>query len=323
MAWGVMIAGSCIELYTGYWLVFLRGMNQVVLSTRLAACVYGVKLLLSAVLLLAGLGLLAVPVASIMTGILPRLLARRVTRRLLADHFRKDHSRDRELVSKIWPTSWRMGMVGLSYNVLLAGFGAIITDTLGAKEYRYQFSYNVLHTVAGGMAGAWTFVKWPSVMQLRLANDLAGLRKLLWPRIWLQTLTFCALAGAAVVAGQPILDFIAPSKQLLPSFWFALLAVQALMEINYVFWTTLLTSENRIPSMWAAVATNMAALALGYGLVKTTNLGLGSFVLAPLVANLAFNYWYWPHAGAKLLGASWLRYMIKKPTAQPSIGPAT
>ena len=322
VAWGVMIAGSCLELYAGYWLVFLRGMNQVVLSTRMAACVYGLKLLLSAILLLAGLGLLAVPLASLVTGILPRLLARRVIRRLLAEQFRKDRSRDRELVSKIWPTSWRMGMVGLSYNVLLVGFGAIITETLGAKEYRYQFSYNVLHTVAGGMAGAWTFVKWPAVMQLRVANDLAGLRKLLWPRIWLQTLTFCGLAGAAVVAGQPILDFIAPSKELLPPFWFALLAVQALMEINYVFWTTLLTSENRIPSMWAAVATNLAALGLGFALVKATNLGLGSFVVAPLIANLAFNYWYWPRAGAKLLGESWFGYMFRKPTSPQSVSPA-
>jgi hypothetical protein len=130
------------------------------------------------------------------------------------------------------------------------------------------------------------------------------------------------LAAAAVVAGQPILDIIAPSKRLLPTFWLAILAVQALLEINYVFWTTLLTSENRIPSMWAAVATNMVALGLGYALVKTTNLGLGSFVLAPLVTNLAFNYWYWPQAGAKLLGESWFRYMFHKPAPPQSIPPA-
>jgi hypothetical protein len=314
IAWATLIVGSCLELYFGYWLVFLRGMNQLVVSSRASVAVYGLKLFLSVMLLLAGLGLLAVPLASLLTGTLPRLLARRFIRTILPDELCKDHTRDRELVSKIWPTSWRMGMVGFSYNILLVGFGAIITETLDDRlAYRYQFSHFVMHSACAGMAAVWTFVKWPIAMQLRLSNDLVSLRQVLWPRIWLQTLTFIVLATLAVLVGQPVLDFIAPGKQLLPRVWLALLAVQALLEVNYVFWTTLLTSENRIPSLWAAVATNVAALILGYVLVKSTDLGLGSFVLAPLLANVAFNYWFWPRSGAKLLGMSWFGYMFRKP----------
>lgn len=316
IAWATMIAGSCLELYFGYWLVFLRGMNQLVVSSRASAAVYGLKLLLSVIFLLIGLGLLAVPLASLMTGTLPRLLARRFIRAVLPDELWKNRARDRELVSRMWPTSWRMGMVGFSYNILLVGFGAIITETLGPHlAYRYQFSHFVMHSGCAGMAAVWTFVKWPIAMQLRLANDIVSLRQVLWPRIWLQTLTFAILATLAVLLGQQILDFIAPSKQLLPRFWLTLLAIQALLEVNYVFWTTLLTSENRIPSLRAAVATNLAALLLGYVLVKTTDLGLGSFVLAPLLANLAFNYWFWPRSGAKLLGMSWFRYMFRNPAS--------
>jgi hypothetical protein len=313
-AWGVTVAGSCLELYTGYWLVFLRGMDRIVLSSRLSAGIYGLKLLLSVILLLSNFGLLAVPIATLLTSTAQRLLARRFIRDAVPERFRKDHSRDRELVGRIWPTSWRMGLVGLSYNVLLVGFGAIIPETLGAKvAYRYQVSYQIMHSVCGGMAAVWTFVKWPLVMQLRVAHNFEGLRRLLWPRVWLQTITFMALAGGAVALGQPLLDVIAPNRYLLPRFWLTLLAVQALLETTYIFWTTLLTSENRIPSLWAAVVTNGVNLVLGYIFVKTTNIGLGAFVLAPLISGLCFNYWYWPKVGARSLGLSWFRFMFRRP----------
>src|SRR5688572_21708571 len=51
-AWVITIISACLELYTGYWVVFLRGLNQVVLSARLSSFVYGVRLVLSAGLLL-------------------------------------------------------------------------------------------------------------------------------------------------------------------------------------------------------------------------------------------------------------------------------
>ena len=313
LAWAITIISSCLELYTSYWLVFLRGMNHVLLSARLTAAFYGFKLLLSVALLLVGLGLMAVPISTLVSGLLQRLLARHFMKDALPAEWRMDRSRDRELIGKIWPTSWRMGLVGLSYNVLLIGTGAMITETLGAARlYIYLFSHQVMHNICGSMAAVWTYVKWPLIMQMRVAKDFAGMRELLWPRIWLQNVTFLALAGAAILFGPPLLEIIAPDKELLSRFWLTLLALHALLEINYVFWTTLLTSENRIPSLWTAVATNLMALAVAFVLVKATNLGLGAFVLAPLATGVAFNYWYWPQAGARLLGTNWIRYMFKR-----------
>jgi hypothetical protein len=318
-AWAITVVGSCIELYSGYWIVFLRGMNEVVLSSRLFSAIFALRLVLSVILLLRHFGLLAVPIATLIVGIVQRLIARRFISRAVPKEFRRDSSRDRELVARIWPTSWRMGVVGLSMNVMLVAFGAIIPATLGATlAYRYQFSQQVMLNICIGMAAVWTYVKWPLVVQLRVAHDFAGLRKLLWPRIWLQNATLLTLSTLAIVLGPSILHIIAPSKELLSRFWLILLAVQGVLDMQYSFWTTLLTSENRIPSMWAAMITNLAAIVVAYVLVKTTDLGLGSFVIAPFFCGLCFNYWYWPKVGARVLGTTWFAYMFRKPREEKS-----
>jgi hypothetical protein len=316
-AWGVTVVGSCLELYTGYWLVFLRGMNQVALSSRLAAGIYGLKLALSLTLLLWKFGLLAVPVATLIVGVAQRLIARRFIRQAVPEEFRNDSSRNRELVARIWPTSWRMGVVALSLNMMMVAFGAIITETLGADQaYKYQLSQHVMVNICLSTAAVWTAVKWPLVMQLRVANDLEGVRRVLWPRMWLKIATLLCLAAVAIAIGPPVLHIIAPKKEMLPRFWLILLAVLAVFDSQYTFWTTLLTSENRIPSMWAAFITNVCAIVVAYILVKTTELGLASFVVAPLLCGLAFNYWYWPRAGARALGVTWSEYIFHKPRAQ-------
>ena len=137
-----------------------------------------------------------------------------------------------------------MGVVALSMNVMLVAFGAIITETLGlAVAYRYQLSQHIMINICIGMAAVWTAVKWPLVMQLRVASDLSGLRSILWPRIWLQNASFLALGALAISIGPPLLHIIAPSKEIMPRFWLALLAVHAAFDMQYTFWTTLLTSE--------------------------------------------------------------------------------
>jgi hypothetical protein len=313
-AWIITIAGACLELYTGYWLVFLRGMNKMVLSARLSTAIYTIKLVLSIGLLLAGLGLLAVPISAVITGVFQRLAARKFARANWPANFVVDSGRDKELLARLWPNSWRLGLAGGSMNVMLVGFGAMISRLLDpALFYRYQFSHLIIYSVCMNMAAVWTMVKWPMVMQLRAANDFAGLRRLLWPRVWLQFWSFVALGGAAIFIAPPLLKIVAPTKELLPRFWLCVLALHALLEMQYAFWSTLLTAGNRVPSLWAAVITNLSSLLVAYILVKSTNLGLGAFVLAPLLTSSAFNFWYWPMAGARSLETSWFQYLLHRP----------
>jgi hypothetical protein len=243
-AWLVTIISACLELYTGYWLVFLRGLNKMVLSARLSTFIYGTKLLLSIGLLLAGGGLLAIPAATLVTGILQRFLARRYTIGALPEGVRIDPSRNSELTRAIWPNTWRTGLILLSINVMMTAFGKLITWKWGLGAfYPYHFSYQILYGVCMNMAAVWTFVKWPIVCQLRAADDQAAVQRILWPRVWLQILTYIALSASFIVIGPPALKWIAPDKELLPRFWLTFLALYAFLEMHYIFWTTLISTD--------------------------------------------------------------------------------
>ena len=312
LAWGITIISACLELYTGYWFVFLRGLNQVVLSARLSACIYGGRLVIAVALLLSGAGLLAVPIATLLTGVTQRMLARRITLQLMPKEFRLDGRRDRELIRAIWPNTWRMGLILLSINIMMIGFGKLITWKWGLGAfYPYHFSYQILYTVCMSMAGVWTLVKWPLICQLRALKDNAGVQKIIWPRIWLQILTYLGLSIGFIVAGPPILKWIAPDKELLPRIWLSLLGLYTFLEMQYVFWTTLISTENRIPSLWAAVFTNLATVVVSALLMQFTPLKIGAFIVGPLACGVAFNFWFWPRFGARTLNTTWLVFMTR------------
>ena len=313
-AWAVTLVASCLELYTGYLLVFLRGLNKVVLSARLSTAVYGTKLLVSVLLLLAGLGLLAVPVAALLTAVGQRWLARKFTLANLPNGVMETRHNYRNHLRSIWPNTWRLGAILLSINLVMSAFGKISTLQWGLGQfYPYYFSFQIIYGICTNMAGVWTHVKWPIVCQLRATGDSQGVQKLVWPRLWLQLLTFGVLALAAITIGPPVLKWVSPEKELLPRFWLSLMALYALLEMHYIFWATVISTENRVPSFWAVLATNLATVMVAYALVKLTGLGLGSFIVAPLACGLALNYWLWPKLGARSIGITWWRFMVAWP----------
>ena len=92
------------------------------------------------------------------------------------------------------------------------------------------------------------------------------------------------------------------------------------MELYLSFWISLISTENRIPFLWHAVATSLLSVALSLILIHTTSLGIGALVLAPFLAGSVFNYWYWPWASARSLKTQLFRFMFAGPQAVPGQG---
>jgi len=58
--------------------------------------------------------------------------------------------------------------------------------------------------------------------------------------------------------------------------------------MQFVTWSTLIATGNRLTYLWPTVATNILSLVLSLALVHFTSLGLGALVLGPLLAGLIF-----------------------------------
>jgi O-antigen/teichoic acid export membrane protein len=312
LAWVIALASATYEMYSGWWNTFLRSINEVIPGARYACFGYGLRLVLAGLLLLAGVGLLSVPIACGVSSLVIRHLSRRLCLKKLTPHADPVATQEemRTLLRILWPTSWRAGLqFSTSYFGALAGTFILVKVFRLAGNAEYGLSLQIAGLIQA-MSQTWVSVKWPVIGQLRAQHDLAALRRLLRPRVQLLTLTFVLMAACAWAFGQPLLHWIGSNKKMLPHGWFAVLLVNAFLEVHIVFWTTLLSLENRIPSLWPVVITTVAGLGLVVALVQFTSLGLASFVVAPLLAGSVFNYWYWPYAGARSLDTTWLRFMF-------------
>jgi O-antigen/teichoic acid export membrane protein len=312
VAWGATLMSGVWEVYASWWGVFLLSLNRVVRATQLNFLAYLVKLVLGCVLLLCGADLLSLPLAGLFAGLLHRALARRECLQVLAEFPRPSGPTDvKALLGKLWPNSWRQGLVTLSTYLSTNANALICLKVFGlAANAQFGLSTQII-AISQGMATVWTDVKWPLVFQLRTRQDHPGLRQMLWARVWLQIITFSLLAALAVAFGPTLLQWLGSEKKLLPVPWLVALAAQGLLDMQFSFWTCLLCTENRVPSLRATVVTSLASVVLVLSLVHFSSLGVPSLILGPLLARSIYNYWYWPLAGARSLRSTLLRFMLK------------
>jgi O-antigen/teichoic acid export membrane protein len=313
-AWVVTLISLAWDAYSNWWNVYLRNMNQVLPAARQGVWTQTVKILLTCGLLVGGAGLLSVPVATIVASFLQRWWARRQVLRLLEPGQDPGHRSDevKKLLATLWPNSWRVGVHLLSFYLAGQANTLICLKVLGlSASGQFGFSFQLI-TICAGMAQVWVFVKWPAVGQLRVKQDPAALRRLLWPRLWLLYATYAVLVTGVIFAVPALLHWRESDKALLPALWLTLLALNGFLELNNTFWNTLISTENRLPMVWPTLIGNLISLGLILLLTRTTALGLAAFVIAPLGVGLCYNYWKWPREGARSIGTSLFRFLFRR-----------
>lgn len=314
LAWALTLLSILWEIYSGWWNVFLRNLDRVLSSTRQVALAQAIKIALSCGLLLVGGGLLSVPLAGLVSALVQRYLARREVLAILGPEAGDaDPQTIRQLIAVLWPNSWRVGLQLFSNYLGSQANTLICLPLLGlAASGQYGFTLQLI-TICSSMAQVWTTVKWPYLGQLRVRQDLPAMQRVVWPRLWLQYATYLVLAGVVIGFVPWLLQVAQPDKSLLPMPWLGLLALHGFLEMNYVFWGTLISTENRTPFTWPIILSNLISFVLVLTLLKTTALGLGALVLAPLIVHGLYNHWKWPREGARSLGTTFWRFLLSGP----------
>ncbi|PWU11322.1 MAG: hypothetical protein C5B50_23540 [Verrucomicrobia bacterium] len=313
LAWAMTLLATVLDTYSSWAPVFLRGMDEVLLSVRITMAGMVVRYVVAVALLLAGGGLLSIPAGTLLGSILQQIIARRACLRRLARQPSDEKPRIREHLRTIWPNSWRQGLQSVSSSFLLQAYTQLGVSVFGLAVFgQYGLSSQLLNII-GGVAAVWTNVKWQIIGQQRARHDLIGIQRTYWPRMWLQFLTFIVLAAGMLLFGQPVLNWIGHGKHLMPLPWLALLSLNAFLEMQASIWGTLIATGNRIPYLWPGVAGSVLAFVLALILLHTTSIGLGAFAAGPLIAQSLFNYWYWPRYAAREIGTSWARFVFRGP----------
>ena len=322
LAWAVTLVSTVFDIYWNWWTTYLIGLNEVRAAARISVLAMSVKLVLSATLLLSGAGLLSVPIATLFSSALQRGLARRLCLAWLQGHPPPAAVEVNKYFRILWPNAWRLGVQFLSGYLTVNANTAICLAAFGlTANARYGLSVQLM-AIATGMASVWFSVKLPLINQCHARHEYSELRRILWPRVWLQIITFLLLASMVVLLGPALLKWFGSHKQMLSVPWLAVLMLYTFLEMQFSVWTTLMATGNRLPHLWPTVATYIFSLILSLALVHFTTLGLGALVLGPLLAGAVFNYWYWPPFAARGIGTTLFRFLFFGPAPPRPSAPA-
>jgi O-antigen/teichoic acid export membrane protein len=319
LAWGTTLAATVFDIYWNWWSTCLFGMNEVRSAARIGLLAMLVRLAVAGALLLSGAGLLSVPIGILVSNVIWRGLARLKCLALLKDQPRPEKIDIKENLRILWPNSWRLGIQFMSGYLTINANTAICLAAFGlAANARYGLSVQLMN-IAAEMAAVWTSTKWPQIAQFQSRHEPLSIQRVLWPRFWLQNITFLILAGGIVFCGPTLLQWWGSGKEMLPATWLIVLMSYAFLNMQFVMWSTLIATGNRLSYLWPTVATNVLSLALSLALVHFTTLGLGALVLGPLLAGIIFNYWYWPPFAAKGIGTTLFHFIFLGPSIKKRI----
>jgi hypothetical protein len=311
LAWAATLVSTLFDIYSGFWSLFVQSMNQVLVGVRIGIVAQVLRLAVTAVLLVCGVGLLSMPLGALAGSVLGRSWARAKCLELLAGQPRPEKTDPKETFAVLWPNSWRTGVQMVAGYLTANGNTQVCAYVLGLRATaEYGLSVQLVG-VALGMASVWTAVKWPLAGQYIARHDYQALRQMLRPRVWLQYLSFLIMAAGLILCGPCLLTWFGSGKQMLAPGWLCLMSLDSFLLMQFTFWGTLVFAQNRLPYLWPTVATNVLSLALSLTLIHCTSFGAGALVLGPLIAGCLFNYWYWPPYAARSVGTTMSRFLFR------------
>jgi O-antigen/teichoic acid export membrane protein len=196
--------------------------------------------------------------------------------------------------------------------------GLLFANQFGLARFApYGVSQQVI-LICSGMAGVWMQVKWPEAGQLRARRDYRRLQELLWSRLALQCVTYLLLALGAIMVGPLLLELIASGKELLPAPYFILLAVTAFFDMQFTFWTTVISTGNRIPFLRSSLVWSATTLIAYLVLVNLVGVDYLALVVSQLLAGSLFCYWFWPYAGIHSIRTTPTGFLLRRSDAPES-----
>lgn len=298
LAWGVFVFATVINLFYKYYTPLLQGrglFSGFYKSSTLASLGFVV---VSAVLLQAGLGLLAVALGYLVSALLGRWLSWHyfydALFKVQLEQAPAAAVGSAEIFSSMWHNAWRLGLGVIGAFLILRANTLLASIYLGlATTATYALTLQVF-SVLQSVSTVVFNVQLPKLAQYRVTNQRKAL---------MQTMELglgCALGlftfGTLLLLwlGTPLIRVIGGKTELLSEPLLAWTGLMILLELSHSLAAGVIITGNHVPFV-------KPALLSGGVIVLSSWLGLkyGGFSVAWLIGvqfivQLAYNNWRWP-----------------------------
>lgn len=295
--WMIFCLSNYFNIYYLYYNSLLIGSGKIAESNKSIIYSRLVNIAISISMLLLGYGLFSVVVAGLISPFVSRFYSYRVyyTKDLklkLPNDIKKDEIKD--VFSTIWYNSKKYGINCITaFCISKSGMFLIGLFLPLSVVGSYGLIINFI-TILQGIAQTLLATYNPQLANYKVTNQREAYKELMGMAFAAHWLIMFAGCAAILFIAPWALDLI-NSQTSLPTLSVTLLIIlSALLDSNQANFAGMILIDNKVPFVKSAIISGVLVVLLNYLLLKYTNLGLMSVVLAQFVVQLAYNNWKWP-----------------------------
>lgn len=303
IAWLLLIAINCYNLYTFYYDALLTGKGYVKRNQQINMLGQAIYIGLAIGLIYAGLGLTAIVASQLVATIIRRVLTYRVffTPELKAHLREAEPNEPKEILSAITPNAIKIGLTQLggflvNKSAILIGSAFLTLEEVAC----YGITMQVMDILAR-CATVYYQSYMPKLAQCRVENDLVGLKRYYLQctgSLWLVYL----LGGVAwIFLGDWTLQLIGSQTPFVPIAMLCVMLVISTLEHNHSVSAGFIMADNKIPFFIPSLLSGAATVLLLWIFLSPLQMGIWGLILAPGLAQLAYQNWKWPSVVIKEL----------------------
>ncbi|MDN0084262.1 O-unit flippase-like protein [Crenobacter sp. SG2305] len=297
LPWLIYASGVVLNSYFGYYNGLLQGRGELTEANKIIAISRFSMIAASIPLLISGLGLTGLALASFLSAGVSRLLYKKIfysPQRVETDFLNKNPGEPNRLVSALWRGSWRLGAVQLGTFLINRANFILASSFLGlitAASYGLTIQ---LTTLLFSVANMVTVLQAPKMNSAQAEGDIVKVKKLYFSSLvnaWALYLCGCA---AIYFAAPQIFHLMNSKTPLLEPSCLAILLATTFLELNHSVSANYIMTLNRVPFLKPALLSGIATLLLGLVAIHFFDLGIEGLLLAQGLVQLSYNNWKWP-----------------------------
>ncbi len=296
IAWILLIIIQCYNFYTFYYDALLLGKGFVRRSQQIniiGQCFY---LAIAIGLIYAGGGLIAIVFAQGVSIVIKRFLIHRVffqpeLKQKLSD---TATSNPGNIFRAIYPNAIKVGLTGLggflvNRSSILLGSAFLSLEQLAC----YGITIQVLDVLA--RCGTVFYQSYtPRLAQCRAEKDIFSLRRYYIYCIGSLVAVYIMGGLCWILFGDWVLRIIHSETTFVPTTMLCVMLVINLLEQNHSVSAGFISADNRIPFFVPSLISGAVTVLLLWLFLSPLQLGTWGLILAPGIAQLAYQNWKWP-----------------------------
>lgn len=300
VAWGIYSIGVTLSIFYSYYTSFLRGVGAIAQQNKATVISRMSQIVVALILLLCGMGLIAVAVGYLVSGIVLRLMSRWFFYRYenigesLKEVGKIENINEQVIATfrKVWPNSYKEGFVTLANflstqaNTLICSFALGLAST-GSYGLALQLS-TMISSIAAILYTAYQ----PAIQEFEVKGERKESQRLMSMAYCFYMLSYIVLTIGAFCC-LPIIKYLKPTLEI-DGAMLIVLCLYMFIYKTYHLAASYISNRNKLPYVTSFIISGVCSSLLAFILAKLTTLGIWSIIIGPMTVVLSFVGWYWP-----------------------------